>query len=104
MKRSLVMLVSSFLSLGTIATSFVAMPADAQVVVEVGPPDEFIATATPVYFEGRPAYWWGGRWYYRDGRRWGAYRDEPGFLRDYRAHREPARAYYGRGGGGFRRR
>jgi hypothetical protein len=35
------------------------------------PPDAYIATTEPVYFEGHAAYWYGGRWFYRDGARWG---------------------------------
>src|ERR1700722_14191777 len=79
--------------------------ARAQVEVVVEPPADFIATSTPVYFEGRPAYWYGNRWYYRDGARWGYYHDEPGYLHDWRGHHEFAPHYYGRGhGGGYRRR
>jgi hypothetical protein len=79
--------------------------ARAQVEVVVEPPPDFVATATPVYFEGRPAYWWGNRWYYRDGPRWGYYHDEPGYLRDWRGHHAFAPHYYGRGHfGGYRRR
>jgi len=107
MTRALVKLVSSVLSLGVLASCLMAAPADGQVYVEVAPPAppaEFIATATPVYFEGRPAYWWNGRWYFRDGGRWGYYHDEPGYLRDYRGRQAPPRAYYGRGGGGYRHR
>jgi hypothetical protein len=64
------------------------------VVVEVFPPAAYIATAAPVYFEGRPAYWYGNRWYYRDGGAWRYYHDEPRFLHDYRYHHEFARHFY----------
>jgi len=90
---------------GAIITCVACVPALGQIDVEVGPPAEYIATATPVYFEGRPAYWYGNRWYYRDGPGWHAFREEPRYLGEYRMHhREPARVYYGRAhGGGFRR-
>ena len=80
---------------GLLAGCLFATPARAQINVEVEfPPADFIATTTPVYFEGRAAYWYNGRWYYRDGRGWGFYRDEPVFLRDWRGHHEPERRYY----------
>jgi hypothetical protein len=61
----------------------------------VPPPPEVVATSEPVYYEGRPAYWFGGRWHYRDGRgRWAYYREEPAFLRERREHRGPFRHYY----------
>jgi hypothetical protein len=90
----------------SLAVCLIATHAKAQEVV-VYPPPEFLATTAPVYFEGRPAYWWGGRWYYRNGAAWGFYREEPGFLRDWRGHHEVVRQFYGRDhyvrGGGFRR-
>jgi hypothetical protein len=81
-----------------------AAAARAQIQVSVGfPGAEFVATAQPVFFEGHAAYWYGGHWYYRDGRAWRYYRDEPVFLRDHRMHHEPERHFYGRAhGGGFR--
>jgi hypothetical protein len=77
----------------------------AQIEVTIGfPTPEIIATTEPVVFEGHAAYWFGGRWYYRDGNRWRYYRDEPVFLRDRRMHRAPERHFYGREhGGGYRR-
>ena len=82
---------------------FAAAPAQAQVVVEF-PGPEVIATTPPVYFEGRPAYWWHDHWYYRDGGRWSYYHDEPGYLHDYRYHHVGGgHVYYeGRGGWGGR--
>jgi hypothetical protein len=81
-----------------------AAAARAQIQVTIGfPPAEFIATTAPVVFEGHAAYWFGGRWYYRDGNVWRYYRDEPAGLRDRRMRHEPERHFYGRGhGGGFR--
>jgi hypothetical protein len=64
--------------------------ARAQIVVSVAPPAAYIATSTPEYFEGRPVYYYNNSWYYRDHGRWGYYRNEPGYLRDRRAHWAPA--------------
>jgi hypothetical protein len=63
------------------------------------PPASYIATATPVYYEGYPSYWYGGRWYRREGASWRAYHDEPGYLRDSRTHAAVpvVRQSYGRG-------
>ena len=82
-----------------------SLPALAQIEVEVFPPPAYIATATPVYVEGRPAYWWRHHWYYREGRRWAYYREEPAGLRGRQRDWERHRAYYGREHErGFRRR
>ncbi len=82
-----------------------AMTGSARAQVYVGPPPEYIATVAPVYFEGRAAYWYGNRWYYRDGGAWRWYDNEPGYLRDWRVRRAPVRQFYGRGHwGGYRRR
>jgi hypothetical protein len=82
------------------------VPVGPEVGVDVYPPGAFIATASPVYFEGRAAYWYGNRWWYRDGGAWRFYGNEPAYLRSYRARvPAPARQYYGRAhGGGYRRR
>ncbi len=62
------------------------------------PPNAYVATAAPVYYDGYPNYWWGGRWYGRYGGGWHAYREEPEYLRSYRTHwASPPRANYGRG-------
>jgi hypothetical protein len=66
------------------------------VAVDVGPPPDVLATLTPVYYNGVPAYWWGGQWYYRNGGSWSYYRTEPGYLHDYRARVVPGRTYPGR--------
>jgi hypothetical protein len=68
------------------------------------PPDAYIATAEPVYYEGRPAYFWHNRWVYRDGGRWGGYAHEPPELAARRG-RPMGRVNYGRASvrGGFRR-
>ncbi len=63
------------------------------------PPDAYIATATPYYYEGYPTYWYGGQWYRREPRGWHVYRTEPLYLQQLRV-RGPAPVYrqsYGRG-------
>ncbi len=79
------------------------------------PPDEFIATTEPVYFDGHASYWYGDRWYYRDGGRWNHYDHEPPALysrrnaapivrrtyEPYRGH-AVARPRMSGGGGGYR--
>lgn len=91
------------LSVGAIGVGLVSAPASAQVEIVVAPPAAWIATSSPVYFEGHPAYWYGNRWYYRDGRNWAYYHSEPRFLFEYRGRREPVRHFYERGHG-FRHR
>jgi hypothetical protein len=92
MKRSFL----TFLTGLAVASCLASTPARAEVVVEVFPPAAYIATAAPVYFEGHAAYWWGNRWYYREGPSWRYYHAEPPFLRDWRGHHEVARRYYER--------
>ncbi len=113
MKRTLVNLLKSVLCIGVIASCLVAA-APAQAQDEDYPPEAYIATYEPAYFEGRPVYWYGGYWYYRDGHAWHHYASEPYYLRNYRgAHPYYGGAhYYGYGrahgggyhGGGYRRR
>jgi hypothetical protein len=104
MKRNLMTALKGLACAGVITSCLVSARAFAQVEVVI-PPPAFIATATPVYFEGRPAYWWGGRWYFRDGGAWRFYHDEPAYLREWRGRREPERHFYGRAHwGGYRRR
>jgi hypothetical protein len=76
------------------------------------PPDGYIATAEPVYYNGIANYWYGDRWYYRNGRSWASYGGgEPVYLRDYRVRSWPggvhhASYHYSGGyhaGGGHRR-
>jgi hypothetical protein len=62
------------------------------------PPDTFIATTDPVYFEGHAAYWYGNRWFYRDGGRWNHYDREPAGLAQRRGQGSPARYSYGSSG------
>jgi hypothetical protein len=65
-----------------------ATAAQAQVELRLFPPAPFIATTRPTYHEGRPNYYYGNRWHYREGREWRQYREEPQFLRDQRNRRE----------------
>jgi hypothetical protein len=44
------------------------------------PPPAFIASTSPVYYQGRPSYYYNNRWYYRSGGGWGYYRNEPTYL------------------------
>jgi hypothetical protein len=61
------------------------------------PPDDFVATTQPVYFEGHAAYWYGNHWYYRDGAHWRSYAHEPPALAQRRAQNgPPARQNYAR--------
>jgi hypothetical protein len=105
MKTASPMMLKGALCAAAITMCLRSAPARAQVEVGVEPPPEFIATTAPVYFEGRAAYWYGDRWYYRDGGAWRFYHNEPGFLHDWRGHHDYARHYYGRGHwGGYRHR
>jgi len=55
------------------------------------PPDWYIATTEPVYFEGRPAYWYHDHWNYRDGGRWRHFDREPPALYQRRMQGPPVR-------------
>ena len=105
MRRIFVTMFRGALCAGAIASFCLTTPAQAQVEVRIFPPAWFIATAPPVYYEGHAAYWYGNRWYYRDGGSWRSYNNEPDHLREYRGHHEVGRQYYGRAhGGGFHHR
>ncbi|MGD0675808.1 MAG: hypothetical protein ABSC94_10345 [Polyangiaceae bacterium] len=60
--------------------------ARAQGVAPPPPPPAYIATVQPEYYEGRPVYFYGGNWYYRDAHGWNYYRREPAYLHERRAH------------------
>jgi hypothetical protein len=62
------------------------------------PPDSYLATEDPIYYEGQAVYFYGGLWYYRNGGAWSYYRSEPAYLRQYRA----AHPGYGARGRGAR--
>jgi hypothetical protein len=102
MRRILAGLSTAFATLSALgvagAISFSSSRSEAQ---EVVPPAEYIATAEPVYYEGHAAYWYGNRWYYRNGGGWGHYEGEPAFLRGVRG-RPGWGARYHYGSGGFR--
>jgi hypothetical protein len=96
MKRTLVKISKFVLCLGVLAASLFAAQAQAQVVI-ITPPAEFVATAVPVRHDGRLVYWYNGRWVYRHGRAWAAYRTEPAYLRAHRHRHVPVRHVYRRG-------
>jgi hypothetical protein len=58
------------------------------------PPDEYIATTSPVYYGGYPSYYYGGRWFYRDGGHWRHFEHEPAPLYHSRIAAPPARRNY----------
>jgi hypothetical protein len=91
MKRTLVTMLAGV----AIASFLAAAPASAGVSIRIGgPPDAYIATTRPVYYQNRATYRYQNRWHYRDHRGWHTYRTEPRYLRN---HRQPQRHYYGRG-------
>jgi hypothetical protein len=95
-------MLKGILCVGAVALCLTTTPAEAQIVLY--PPAAYIATTAPVYYQGHASYWYGNRWYYRNGAGWGSYDREPSFLRGRHA---PARHFYGSGrgrGGGMRRR
>jgi hypothetical protein len=53
------------------------------------PPATYVSTAPPVYYEGRPVYWYRDHWYYREGRGWRHYPNEPVVLYQHRVARRP---------------
>lgn len=69
-------------------------PGVAVVDVRDYPPDEYVATIEPYYYEGHASYWYDGRWYYRDGGRWGHYDREPPHLRELRVRAAPVPRVY----------
>jgi hypothetical protein len=110
MSQSLSTLVKGALCAIAITLCFATTPARAQVQIDLGPTDAYIATTSPVYYGGRASYWYGNRWYYRDGGAWRYYHHEPAYFRNYRGGYRggyaPSRQLYGRGrgwGGGRRR-
>ncbi len=89
---ALAALVSGTMALAGCSAEVVAEPA-------YYPPPGYLATVTPVYYEGRPAYYYNDRWYFRSGAGWGYYRNEPAYLYHHRTVvGAPAHAYV-RGGG-----
>ncbi len=58
------------------------------------PPDAYIATTSPVYYDGYPSYWYHGRWFYRNGGGWAHYDHEPRGLYDRRVAAPPVRRNY----------
>lgn len=103
MTRTLSAMLKGVFCVGALSACVATVSPYGDVEVSSFPPPEFIATASPVYFEGHAAYFWGGHWYYRSGPGWHMYRQEPPVLHDHRvAHGAPPRQFYGRAhGGGF---
>ena len=60
--------------------------AQAQYIAPPPPPDAYIASTEPEYFEGRPVYFYNGNWYYRDEHGWNYYHTEPPYLHERRSH------------------
>ena len=94
MKPILINITKGLMIAGAITLGLFATPAQAQIEVTIYPPAAFRATARPVYYEGHAAYWYGGRWHYRDGEHWRVYQEEPRYLREYRVVRVPVRQHY----------
>ena len=67
-------------------------------------PPVVIAGIDPIYYGGRPTYWYNNHWYYRDGGRWTFYGREPRGLYERRGRGLPAAHYHGGGGGWGHRR
>ncbi len=64
----------------------VADPSDKPYVADDDyPPEAFVATLEPEYYDGRSVYWWHGGWRYRDHGQWATYWAEPAALRQARA-------------------
>jgi hypothetical protein len=64
------------------------------------PPDAYVGTTEPIYFDGRANYWYGGRWNYREGGRWNRYDREPGALYQRRMQGPAVRRNFERSAGG----
>ncbi len=65
----------------------VGVDVDVNAGIAVAPPDAYIATVQPEYYEGQPVYYYNNYWYYRDRwGNWGYYRTEPDYLRTRRVY------------------
>jgi hypothetical protein len=69
-----------------VGTVVCAAPATAraQYVAPPPPPPSYVASYSPVYYNGLAHYYWHDHWYYRD--RYGAwqyYENEPVYFREY---------------------
>ena len=74
---------SAALALGLAALA-TPLDAGAQVVVTIGPPDAYVASYAPIYYNGFAHYWWHTHWYYRDHGAWHWWTTEPVFLHQHR--------------------
>ncbi len=82
------------LSVMVLGTSAAGCGAEIAVEPAFYPPPSFIATTAPVYYEGRPAFWYNERWYFRTPTGWAYYRAEPKYLYEQRTiYGPPAHAY-----------
>ena len=61
------------------------------------PSETYVSTTEPVSYEGRPVYLYRDRWYFRDGRGWRHYSNEPRVLRERRiaGTRRPPPTWHG---------
>jgi len=106
MTRAFLKLSKGAFYVGAIVACLAATPAVAQVRIQISPPSWYIATTRPVYYEGRPSYYYGNQWHYRQGRTWHTYREEPRYLRDHRRgqrHQHDRRQYGRDHEGGYSR-
>ncbi len=62
--------------------------ADAKAQVVVEPPAAYVASYSPVYYNGFAHYYYGNRRYYRDHGAWRSYDHEPEYLGGYRGRWE----------------
>jgi hypothetical protein len=99
-RKHVVTTLKGFLFAGAVAAGLASTPARAGLEISFSPSAGFVATSSPVYYEGHAAYWYGNRWQYREGGQWRSYREEPSYLRESRSRGEPSRQYYGRGRAG----
>jgi len=95
MNRMLVRLSKAAAAVGVVAGLSLLAPSSASAQEVVYPDDAYVASATPVYYNGVAHYWYRDRWYYRNGASWAWYHGgEPGYLHDYRFRTWPGGVYH----------
>jgi hypothetical protein len=82
------LIVAAFAGCLALAASSTTAFADPPIYVEVDVVPPSIETYPQTVYEGRPVYYYEGRWYERRGPRWVYYRDEPRPLVVYRSSPE----------------